>query len=183
MDISSNSLGILTNASLVSPPFSWNATPSGTYALNGVGKTPGVNCMSPNILSQFRQIIENVTRPYNQYTIRTTLKSITGVFQSTPLTCEYAITRDDVYTHNNMNYSYPSLGVKSSVKATFTLGADGLSVALGSIKEYYNSDITVSADKKQYMENPRREVFPPNIYYYDAVKAPSSRVDKTGYTF
>jgi len=182
MDISSNSLGILTNASLVSPPFSWNATPSGTYPLNGSGKTPGVNCMSPTILSQFRQMVESVTRPYKQYTIRTTLKRIIGVFQSTPLTCEYAIMRDDTYTHNTMNYTFASPGVQSSVKATFTLGADGLSAVFGGITEYYSGDITVSADKKkQYMAGV--EVFPPNMYYYNPTKDVSSRIDTTGYTF
>jgi hypothetical protein len=182
MDISSNSLGILTNASLVSPPFSWNATPSGTYPLNGAGKTPGVNCMSPTILSRFRQMVESVTRPYKQYTIRTTLKRISAVFQSTPLTCEYAIMRDDTYTHNTMNYTFASPNVQSSVKATFTLGADGLSAVLGGITEYYSGDITVSADKKkQYMGG--QEVFPPNMYYYNPTKDVSPRIDRTGYTF
>jgi hypothetical protein len=181
MDISSNALGILTNVSMISPPFSWNVTPSGMYPLNGPGKNPGVDCMSPTVLSRFRTIIESVTRPYKEYTVRTTLKTISGVFQSTPLTCEYAITRDDVYTNNNTNSSFP-LAAESSVKAIFTRGADGLSAVLGSIKEYYSGDITISADKKhQYMGG--QEVFPPNIYYYDMKNDFSTRVDRTGYTF
>lgn len=181
MDISSNALGILTNVSMVSPPFSWNVTPSGTYPLNGTGKNPGVDCMSPTILSRFRTIIESVTRPYKDSTVRTTLKTISGVFQSTPLTCEYAITREDIYTNNNTNRSFP-LASESTVKAIFTLGSDGLTAVLGSIKEYYSGDITISADKKhQYIDG--KEVFPPNIYYYDMKKDFSTRVDRTGYTF
>jgi hypothetical protein len=191
IDISSNSLGVLTNASMVSPPFSWSPLPAvstsssaNPYPLNTSGQISGVNCMSPAILSQFRPIVEGKTRQYNNtYTIRSTLKSVAGVFQSTPLTCEYLLLKDDSYTHNNMNYTSSQNGVETVIKVMFTLGSDGLSAVFKSIEEYYSGDITQSQDFRNFMDNPRREVTLPNMSYYDSKKSSSTRVNKTGYTF
>jgi hypothetical protein len=55
IDLSSNALGVLTNVSLVTPPFS--------------GPTYAVNCMEPTWLATYRPILEAVTRRSAGYNI------------------------------------------------------------------------------------------------------------------
>jgi hypothetical protein len=168
IDLSSNALGVLTNVSLVSPPFS--------------GPTYAVNCMDPTWLRIYRPILEAVTRKSSGYTIRSSFRDITGTFQSTPLTCEYLMTKDDTYTSTAQNYSYKENGINTVAKAVFSLGSDGKTVTFKSITEYYPDDITESADQlRTYIGG--REVILPNLSYYDPTKLVSKRVNTTPISF
>jgi len=167
MDISSNALGFLTNAGNLTTPFT--------------GPTYAVNCRDPNILRTIKGILEQNVRRSSSTTTRSTFTAVTASFQSTPLSCEYMMTRDDMNTMNRFNYSYPTNGLVTYAKAIFTLGSDGKTTTLSSAREYYPGDITVSADKTKVFIN-RQEVHLPSIFGYADTKVTSTRVNSTRQT-
>lgn len=168
IDLSSNALGVLTNVSLVTPPFS--------------GPTYAVNCIEPTWLATYRPILETVTRRSAGYNISSSFKKVIGTFQSTPMTCEYLMLKDDTYTNSAHNYSYTEQDVNTVAKAIFSLGPDGKTVTFESITEYYPDDITESADRlRTYIRG--REVILPNLSYYDPSRLVSKRVDTTPISF
>ena len=168
IDLSSNALGILTNVSLVTPPFS--------------GPSYTVNCMDPTLLAKYRPILESVTRKSAGYKVRSSFRTVKGTFQPTPLTCEYLMTKDDSYSSTAQNYSYKETGVNTVAKATFAVGPDGKSVTFKTITEYYPDDITESADQLHtYMNG--KEVILPNLSYYNFSNNVSKRVNTTVMSF
>ena len=162
MDISSNALGFLTSAGNLTTPFT--------------GPTYAVNCRDPTILRSIKGILEQKVRKDSSTTTRSTFTAVTASFQSTPLSCEYMMTRDDMITLTRYNDTYAEPGIVTYAKALFTLGADGKTTTLSSAMEYYGGDITVSQDKTKIFIN-RQEVHLPSIFDYASAKVKSTRVN------
>ena len=164
MDISSNALGFLTSAGNLTTPFT--------------GPTYAVNCRDPNILRSIKGILEQNVRKDSSTTTRSTFTAVTASFQSTPLSCEYMMTRDDMITLTRYNDTYAQNGIVTYAKALFTLGADGKTTTLSSAMEYYGGDITVSQDNTIVKIN-NKEVNLPSIFDYANAKVKSTRVNVT----
>jgi hypothetical protein len=166
IDISANALGIVSDSSALDRPFT--------------GPTYAVDCRNPLYLSVIKSILEQGTQPYKEYISRSSFKTVKDTFQSTPLSCEYIMSKDMLLTSPRSSYSLPLPNFTTYVKAVFSMNPDG-STALQSVKEYPPEDITFSSDyMKSYLKGV--EVDLPSIYSYDPSKAVSSRVNSTPIT-
>jgi hypothetical protein len=164
IDISSNALGFLTSAGNLTIPFT--------------GPTYAVNCRDPNILRRIKGILEQTVRRDSSTSTRSSFMTLNASFQSTPLSCEYMFTKNDMITFTKYNYSFADNGIVTYAKALFTLGADGKTTTLSSAMEYYAGDISLSQDKTKVYIN-RKEVKLPSIYDYKNAKVQSNRVNST----
>jgi hypothetical protein len=166
VDISSNALGIVSESSALDRPFT--------------GPTYAVNCRNPVYLAMIKSILEQGTQPYKEYISRASFKAVKETFQSTPLSCEYTMSKDILLTSPRSSYSMNLPNFTTYVKAVFSMNPDG-SMALQTVKEYPPEDITFSSDyKKSYLKDV--EIALPSIYSYDPSKAISSRVNSTPIT-
>jgi hypothetical protein len=139
IDISSNALGFLTSAGNLTIPFT--------------GPTYAVNCRDPNILRRIKGILEQTVRRDSSTSTRSSFMTLNASFQSTPLSCEYMFTKNDMITFTKYNYSFADNGIVTYAKALFTLGADGKTTTLSSAMEYYAGDISLSQDKTKVYIN------------------------------
>jgi hypothetical protein len=162
LDLSSNALGLITQAGNLPTVFT--------------GPTYAVNCRDPTTLSAIKKNLENKVKPDPKYVIRSTYTTVTGSFQSTPLSCEYMITCDNLYTSKQYNTSKLYPADITYAKALFTLGTDGRTTTLASVTEYDPQTITTSQDKTKYLIN-GAEVILPSIFDYANAKVKSSRVN------
>jgi hypothetical protein len=162
LDLSSNALGLMTQAGNLPTVFT--------------GPTYAVNCRNPSILSAIKTNLEKNSKIDPKYNIRSTYTSVTGSFQSTPLSCEYMMTCDNLYTSKQYNISTLYPADITYVKALFTLGTDGKTTTLASVTEYDPQNVTTSQDKTKYLIN-GAEVTLPSIFDYANAKVKSSRVN------
>lgn len=172
IDISSNSLGILPSSSMINPPW-----PSSGGA--------GVNCTPDSAtLAKYRGLIEATVRRQDGYTIRSTMRKINNIFKSTPLTCEYIMTKDYTFTYDNSpSYGFPFNDKNTYVRVNFTLGTDGKTITFKNLEEYDWMDITQDATKTiNYIKG--KPVYVPNLSYYDPIKkGVSTRISNTPINF
>jgi hypothetical protein len=166
VDISANALGIVSDSSALDRPFT--------------GPTYAVDCRNPLYLSVIKSMLEQGTQPYKEYISRSSFKTVKDTFQSTPLSCEYIMSKDILLTSPRSSYSMPLPNFTTYVKAVFSMNPDG-GMALQTVKEYPPEDITFSSDyMKSYLKEV--EVDLPSIYSYDPSKAVSTRVNSTPIT-
>ena len=166
VDISANALGIVSDSSALDRPFT--------------GPTYAVDCRDQVYLAVIKSILEQGTQPYKEYISRSSFKTVKDSFQSTPLSCEYIMSKDMLLTSPRSSYSLPLPNFTTYVKAVFSMNPDG-SMALQTVEEYPPEDITFSSDyMKSYLKGV--EVDLPSIYSYDPSKAVSRRVNSTPIT-
>ena len=180
VDISANALGIISDTTTVSPPFSSAS----------LGPACSVNCRSPDIIASIKGIVNNnkysssdTTGPYTE---TYTLKSITNSFQPSPFVCEYTIVKDGVQKYSISNQTYPDPGIVSYIKAVFSMGvAPSCTHTTVSINEYDPALVTWSPPNDPITNQPAN--FPikykgvntvmPYIFFYDTATATSTRVN------
>jgi hypothetical protein len=162
LDLSSNSLGIMAQAGNLPTVFT--------------GPSYAVNCRDPTILSSIKAKLEQNVKTDASHITRSTYTSVTGSFQSTPLSCEYMMLRDDLVTYKNYNTTKLYPGNTTYVKALFSLGTDGKTTTMTSVKEYSPEEVTTSQDKTKYLLN-GIEVDLPSIFDYEHAIVKSSRVN------
>jgi hypothetical protein len=169
LDLDSNAVGLLTNISTLSPVFS--------------GPGYMANCTDPAILHSIKVQLEGTPVITATNTVTSSYSAVTQTFQSTPLSCEYKITKNRNSVNRISNWNYQSANVDTWVKAIFTLGSDQRTPTLSTVTEYDPSLITVSSDKLHtYIGT--TEVYLPSLFSYDPVKypakyPPSKRINTT----
>lgn len=146
-DISSNAVGIISDATILNPIFR--------------GPARSVDCRDPTVVSAMIAAIKSAD------TIGSKYNSIAQTFQSSPLSCEYTIMKEEGGNSEEETF----------VRAIFTLPKN-----LVSAVEYYPDDIT-STDEPgtktkfyAFRSAPRTRIQLPNLFTYDATR-PSSRVN------
>jgi hypothetical protein len=146
-DISSNALGIISDATILNPIFR--------------GPALSVDCRDPTVVSAMVAAIKSADRMGSRY------NSIAQTFQSSPLSCEYTLLKEEVGGSEEETF----------VRAIFTLPN-----TLVSAVEYYPDDITSRDEpgKKtkfySFRSAPSIRIQLPSLFSYDATR-PSSRVN------
>jgi hypothetical protein len=165
VDISSNAIGLMTDYSTLNPVFS--------------GPSYAIDCRNPGYIAIMKAMLEQQgARTSGGYLVTSSFKSVKQSFQSTPLSCEYIMSKDALLKSKTSNFSFPMNGVETCVKAVFALGADGKTTSLSSVKEYYSEDVTFSSDyTKSYLNGVVVDL--PSIFFYDHTKKVSKRVNTT----
>lgn len=165
-DISSNALGILSDRSALSP----------VYA----GPSCSVDCGNPVQIKVIASKLEAKVTSTSTQTKRTVFTSAKQTFQTSPLSCEYMMSKItssvSKITGNTLNTS----PVDTYVKAVFTLDKDGCTPLLSTVKEY-DPDPTILTFSKDYSKSylDGEEVTLPSLYGYEPEKKASKRVDST----
>ena len=168
VDVSANALGILSDASALAKPFS--------------GPTFAANCRDVNLLNNIKGQLESTPRRSGRQVVSSSIVGIVNSFQTTPLSCEYTITKTTATSVEGINYTSQQTDIESFVKALFSLGSDGKTLNMVSVTEYDPQNITFNSSySKSYMNG--REVSLPSIFSYDPNKDVSTRVNTTPYTY
>jgi hypothetical protein len=146
-DISSNAVGIISDATILNPIFR--------------GPALSVDCRDPTVVSAMVAAIKSADTKGSKY------NSIAQTFQSSPLSCEYTIFKEEAGDTEEETF----------VRAIFTLPK-----TLVSAVEYFPDDImsTDEPGKKtqfySFRSAPRTRIQLPSLCTYDATR-PSSRVN------
>ena len=165
-DISSNALGVLSDTSVLSP----------VYA----GPSCSVDCGNP---VQIKVIANKLGSPVTNIatgTWKTTFVNVKETFQSSPLSCEYKMSKIISIQSKIIGTTINTSPLYTYVKAIFSLDKDGCTPILSSVKEYDPdpSILTFSGDfSKSYLKGV--EVTLPSLYNYEPTKLISKRVDST----
>jgi hypothetical protein len=165
-DISSNALGILSDRSALSPVYT--------------GPACSVDCGNPVQLKIIAdQLSSEVTKTPTQ-TKRTLFTSVLQTFQTSPLSCEYKMTKTTSSVSNITGTRVDTTPVETYVKAVFTLDTDGCRPLLSTVKEY-DPDPTILTFSQYYSKSYLNgvEVTLPSLYMYNPTKLVSKRVDST----
>jgi hypothetical protein len=159
-------LGILSDRSALSP----------VYA----GPSCSVDCGNPVQIKVIASKLEAKVTSTSTQTKRTVFTSAKQTFQTSPLSCEYMMSKItssvSKITGNTLNTS----PVDTYVKAVFTLDKDGCTPLLSTVKEY-DPDPTILTFSKDYSKSylDGEEVTLPSLYGYEPEKKASKRVDST----
>jgi len=164
-DISSNALGLMTDAAALTPVYS--------------GRYSSLDCRNAAVLAAVKSAISHGPVMEGTTKIETQFKTVVQSFQTTPMSCEYKIQKLEKYTSTKTNQSYVSKPITTFAKAIFTLAADGYTTVFSSAKEYDPKGITVSQDKtKTFVKGVEMPL--PSIIYYDTSKGVSTARVITG---
>jgi hypothetical protein len=113
-DISANAVGIMSDRTVVNPPFS----------SKDISPACMIDCRDPNIIEEVRARVNSNIHTGSDaggaYTERYTLKSIKNSFQPSPYVCEYTIIKDGVQKYNTRNATYEDPNVETYVRAVFS---------------------------------------------------------------
>jgi len=165
-DISSNAVGLTGDSSVLSPVYT--------------GPFCSVDCGNPVQIKVIADKLgSNITKTSTQ-TKRTTFTSVLQTFQSSPLSCEYKMSKVTSTVSIVTGTTVNTTPVETYAKAVFTLGPDGCTPIFSSVKEYDPDPaiLTFSKDySKSYLSGV--EVTLPSLYQYDPSKLISKRVDST----
>ena len=162
-DISANALGIMSDSSALSPVYT--------------GPFCRVDCSNPTQISVIANSIPKTASSTRTASTSTEYTSVTQTFQTTPLSCEYSMTKV-VTTTSITGRTSTSKPLDTYVKAIFTLDTDGCTPLLSSATEYdpelitFNSNYSIS-----YLNGAK--VTLPSLYEYDPTSLVSKRVDST----
>lgn len=163
-DISANALGIMSDSSVVSPVYT--------------GPSCGVDCSNATQISVIANNITNTAKASNTGSTSTEYTTVTQTFQTSPLSCEYKMSKVVTTTSKLTGKTTTSMPLDTYVKAIFTLDTDGCTPLLSTVTEYdpelitFNSSYSVS-----YLKGVK--VTLPNLYEYDPTSLVSTRVDST----
>jgi hypothetical protein len=108
----------------------------------------------------------------------TRFNTVKQTFQSSPLSCEYMMTKTITTKSKVTGKSSAAQPVDTYVKAIFTLAADGCTPVLSSTKEYDPAKITFSTDYSTSYLNGTKVTLP-SLFDYEPTKVTSTRVDST----
>lgn len=162
-DLDSNALGIMSDSSVISPVYT--------------GPSCKVDCSNPvqiDAIAKFR----NTRSESTTKVVTSAYTRVLQTFQTSPLSCEYKMSKTITTTNKLTNQTVVSDSVDTYLKAIFTLDADGCTPLISSVKEYDPEKITYSNDySKSYLDG--KEVTLPNLLGYDPSKLVSTRVDST----
>jgi hypothetical protein len=162
-EISTNALGLMTDSSTLTPPYS--------------GPTYAVDCRNLSILNGIRAKLESKFPVLvGNNNVISAYKKVTGSFQSTPLSCEYMMTRDDSIKNTRTNRGLVIDNNTTYVKALFTLGNDGKTTTLSTVTEFDPYVLTYLNNTAYMNGNP---VILPSIFDYANTKVLSTRVNST----
>jgi len=159
-DISANALGLMTDAAALSPLYS--------------GPFSSVDCRSPAVITAIKEKVSG------KKTTTTTTESLTSFytveesFQSTPLCCEYKMTKVIRYTDLKTKLKVNTKPIETYVKALYTLGTDGYTKTLASAKEYDPSNVTI--DTKGVAKLGGVITTLPSLFFYDFSTDKSTRI-------
>jgi len=113
-DISANALGIMSDRTVVNPPFS----------SKDISPACVIDCRDPNIIEAVRAKVNSNKHTGSDaggaYTETYTLKTIKNSFQPSPYVCEYTIIKDGVQKYNTRNASYADPNVETYVRGVFS---------------------------------------------------------------
>jgi hypothetical protein len=135
-DISANAIGISSDTTTISPPYAPTSPQCGV-----------LDCRNPDVLQAIKNKLTK--RSKNATTSKVTnVTAINRSFQSTPLSCEYRVTKTTTNTSVRTNIS-TSYTANTYVKALFALNPDGCTVTPATtITEYDPETITYSKDNQ-----------------------------------
>jgi hypothetical protein len=167
LDIDTNAIGLLTNVSTLSPVFS-----EGGYM---------ANCRDPAVFRFIKSELESKPRISATKTETTSFKTVLQSFQSTPLSCEYKMSKDISILNHSAGYTYTLDNNDTWVKVIFTLGSDQKTPTLSQVIEYDPDFIKQTSNgmhacfgdciiRNNKIEN---EAFLPSLFSYDPVKNPA----------
>jgi len=169
-DISANALGLMSDSSALSPVYT--------------GPACGVDCNNPVqikvIATKLSTELNKVAKNTPTGTTRTSFVSSKETFQSTPLSCEYLLSKVVSTTSKITDITVVGRPVDTYAKAVFTLDTDGCTPILSSVKEYDPSPEVLKFNKdfdKSYIDGV--EVILPSLFWYEPTKKISTRVDST----
>jgi len=178
-DISANALGLMSDSSALSPVYS--------------GPTCAVDCGNP---LQIKVIASKLATELNKApavsslteTTRVSFVSANETFQSTPLSCEYRLSKVISLESKITGTTVVSSPVDTYAKAIFTLGTDGCTPLLSSVEEYnpspevltfYKDPFKTTLKKIRNNKEVEVEVTLPSLFWYNPSKEISTRVDST----
>lgn len=146
-DISSNAIGIISDATILNPIFR--------------GPAISVDCRDPTVVSAMLAAIKRADTKGSIY------NTIAQTFQSSPLSCEYTIFKD----------ALGETDVETFVRANFTLPKTLTSAVEYFPEDIIVTENPVTKAKSYFFEAaPNTRIFLPNLFSYDATR-PSSRVN------
>lgn len=130
-DISANALGIMSDRTVVNPPFS----------SKDISPACVIDCRDPNIIEAVRAKVNSNKHTGSDtggaYTETYTLKTIKNSFQPSPYVCEYTIIKDGLQKYNTRNASYADPNVETYVRGVFSTDpAPTCSHSVVKIEEY-----------------------------------------------
>jgi len=150
-DISSNALGLITDGAALSPLYS--------------GPSSSVDCRSLAVIDGIKRMASGKReRTANKETL-TSLYTVEESFQTTPLSCEYAMKKVIRFTDLGKNVSVNTQPITTYLKALFTLDNDGYTIKLASAKEYDPNDMDFAKDGTTKLNG--IVTILPSILYYD----------------
>ena len=163
VEVGTNALGLMTETSTLSPPYS--------------GPTYAVDCRNQVILGNIKLKLASIFPVVSgKYNVVSNYTKALASFQSTPLSCEYMMLRNDSIKDKLTNRGIDMLDNTTYVKAVFSLASDGKTTTLSSATEYNPENVTYVNNMPYMNGNP---VSLPSIYGYDYAKVKSSRVNST----
>ena len=167
VDLSANAIGLLASSSTLSPVF----TGPGYVA----------NCTDPAILRTIKAQFESPPPQVTATGTSLTANRVTQTFQSTPLSCEYAMvkTKTTINRIDNTQTTWPN--INTYIKAVFNLGSDGRTVTLESVTEYDPALVTYSSDYMHTYINGAEVSLPSLVSYNPGKYGVSTRVNTTVY--
>jgi hypothetical protein len=165
-DISSNAVGLAGDSSALSPVYT--------------GPSCSVDCGNTVHIKVITNQLSSNVATTTTHTKRTRYTSVQETFQSSPLSCEYKMMKSTSRVSSITGNTVNTRPAETYVKSVFTLGTDGCTPLLSSVKEYDpDPDImTFSQDySKAFLSGV--EVTLPSLYGYNPAKKISTRVDST----
>lgn len=136
-DISANALGIMNESSTITPVYS--------------GTNCAVDCTNMTQIKVVANKLQSIVNETSVNISRSVYPQVQYIFQSSPLSCEYAMTKVTSKTSKVTNITTSTELLETYVKALFSFDTDGCTPILSTVKEYdpqdvkYNSDFTVAS--------------------------------------
>ena len=162
-DISANALGIMSDKTVVNPPFS----------SKDISPACMIDCRDPNIIQEIRARVNSNKHTGSDaggaYTETYTLKSIKNSFQPSPYVCEYTIMKDGVQKYNTRNATYADPDIETYVRAVFSTDpAPTCTQSIVKIDEYDPEFVTWTNDNYPAKYKGVNTIIP-YIYSYNPV--------------
>jgi hypothetical protein len=164
VEVGTNALGLMTESSTLSKPYS--------------GPTYAVDCRNSAILVSIKTKLASIFPVVSgKDSVTSNYTKVLASFQSTPLSCEYMMLRDDNIQNKITNRGIDLLENTTYVKAVFSLASDGKTTTLSTAEDFNPENVTY-VNKMPYMNGVAISL--PSIYdYEDATTVKSSRVNST----
>ena len=158
-DISANALGIMNDSSVITPVYS--------------GTNCAVDCANMTQIKVVANKLQSMVNDTAVYTLRSVYPQVQYIFQSTPLSCEYAMTKITSKLSKVTHITTSTELLETYVKAFFSFDTDGCTPILSSVKEYDPQEVKYNSQFTEATINGVK-VDLPSIYQYKPSSSGSS---------